>query len=70
MSPTQQEGMQGGPDRGFNMAGWRASGRFRLRTTFFGFVRVQELIEYSDGRAERRKPRFRGEIEFLPVRDA
>lgn len=58
------------PQQDFNMAGWRPTGRFRLRTTLFGFVRVQEMIEYRDGRAEWRKPRYCGEIEFLPVRGA
>jgi hypothetical protein len=42
----------------FNMAGVRHTSRYRLRVTWFGFVRLEELYEYSDGRRQWKRPRF------------
>jgi hypothetical protein len=42
----------------FNLAGYRHTDRYRLRVTWFGFVRLEELCEYQDGTQKWKKPFF------------
>lgn len=43
------------PDRGYPMDGWRSVNRYRLRTTWFGFVVAEQLWESRDGSKQWRR---------------
>lgn len=52
------------PSGGFTVGGFRPTGRVRLRTVFFGFSVLEELIEYRDGSSEWRRVQYGGEVNL------
>lgn len=47
--------MNPAPPRDFNMAGWACIAEIRVRPTFFGLARMEQLWQHKDGRREWRR---------------
>lgn len=51
------------PPLDFNVGGWAETDSFRIRTGWFGFAVLEQLIVYRDGSsAWKRRPAWRGAV--------